>query len=168
MFSTTTVNNAIPKQRAEELFTTLVNSTKLATQANNVLEKGVELLNESVDLTRIELDKIIIGTILFALYQDHFKYYYNSNIPKQLHAETFQQIMNEMNELQAFPNNIIKNSILSIGKKVLEDKTIAFNGIFSQVNDIQSMITTGLPFMTSDYLEAYDIKPAKANSPHFS
>lgn len=164
MFSAKNINNATSQQLAAKLFDQLIASGKFATQANTILAIGKKLLDESKNLTRIEFDKIVIGTLLLALARNDSKYYFhNKCVPENLNAETFQHITSKSIKPSPFyvSNFYSEHEIRLTGKMVLEDKTIAFDGTFSKQESVQKMIANGLPFMDNQYLEDYDIKPVR-------
>lgn len=159
MFSTQNITNATPQQMALQCFETLRHSSQLSYQSGCILDVGITLLKNSTHLTKNELDKIIVGTLLLTLARDDFKYgadHLNADITRQI----FSIVKCPPYSHNFFNENYNKQDILSLGKTVLEEKTIAFNGTFSLVANIQAMIENNMPFIDNRYFEEYGIKHA--------
>lgn len=130
------------KETIKKLFNDLVGTSRLAEESNTTLWQGCNLLNEAENQT--EVDKILVGILLLALWRNDMKYGYDDggieNLDKAISAE----------------KHIWGRPIL-VGEKALFDKTIPFEGRFSNNLTIQSMISNALLEIKEVYFEEYGI-----------
>jgi len=151
------------RKLAQNLFDELESSSKFAAEANDFFEMGSTYIKESKNLTQLELDKIVVGTLLLAFRRHDFKYMASKSVAKHVDEKMKEAISGLGLGLQGGVLNPSKmyqiEHVLLVGKKILEEKAIPFNGIFSQVKETQEMIETQLPYMSGDYLKTtYDFK----------
>lgn len=158
------------KDMLNNLFEALVSSSKLATEANHALNSGTLLLiDKATNLSQLEFDTILTGTLLYAFVGNDWKYWRAKHLhiamPK-MHDElekAFAKAPTEIRDPQT--RDILQKRILYIGQKVLIDKEIMFDGQFTIKEDIKAIIQKELPFLHDDYFASYGIQPTASNTP---
>lgn len=137
-----------PQEKINQYKKVMIDTSRvlLPYESNLLIKIGWELLKDAQ--TQLEIDQILVGTILIAMWQNDIERSSDNYSIKNIHEK-----ISLINILGVTWEEII----LAVGKEALIDKTIPFEGKFSNNEEIQSVISTALSDIKDIYFEEYGI-----------